>query len=150
MTADYQKYVGSLFAKLVDGIADGVTLRKLPQFGVGFYIVNEHAPIMAKYASSRKGPWSFTFHPAHVENYQKAYQQYGMCIVALVCAMDGVAALKPSQFQQVVSLDTASTASISIARRLNHMYAVSGTAGDLNRRISQNSLVALIKEMCAK
>lgn len=142
MISESSRYYGAVLAYLADQL-DGV-LRVQRAFGdaAGFYIVNERVPIYVKYATSRRGPWTFTFHPDHLHRCSELFSSHMRCVVVFVCGGDGIVAVNWPDMGKVLSSDPDQQATVSIRRKLNHMYSVKGSSGELDRKLSRSSLAA--------
>lgn len=150
MISDTAKFHGAALISLLEEIDSGIRIRRLFSDNLGFYILNEKIPIFLKYASKRESPWSFTFHPDHLDRYRHLNSEYGDCLMIMICGSDGIVALDYSEMSGIVLLDRNCKKSISIARKLKHMYCVSGTDGVVNKRISKKSLFDLVKQLLYK
>ena len=140
MITDAARYYGAVFSFIIDRSAGSVALRRIFDDCVGFYLVDERLPLLIKYSTRRKGPWSFTFHHDHQEKQQMLYERHGECIVALVCGKDGIVALQHADFRTVLDEFFEPQEAVTVRRRHNQMYQVKGRDGQLSRRLSRSSL----------
>ncbi|MEP3225648.1 MAG: hypothetical protein ABJO01_06710 [Parasphingorhabdus sp.] len=144
MIRDSDRYYGVVLNKIVDHFAGPTSIEKIPGRVPGFYLLRDNLPIYVKYSTSRRGPWSFTFHRSHQLAQQKMAAQYGECIVALVCGQDGVAAMDHSSFRMVLDNDFDEQEAVLVRRKLKQMYRVSGKDGVLESKVARNSLTKLM------
>jgi uncharacterized protein YifE (UPF0438 family) len=142
MLPDYGRYYGSALTHIVDQYGKAISIEKLSVGIQGFYLLNGKSPLYIKFSRSRKGPWSFNFHRDHQIKYQQLVETYGDCITALVCGKDGIVALNDSQMRQVLDQHLDEQESVSVRRKLNHMYSVNGSNGELSQKISRDSLMS--------
>jgi hypothetical protein len=142
MLPDYGRYYGSVLTHLVDQSGKAISIEKLSVGVQGFYLLNGKSPLYIKFSRSRKGPWSFNFRHDHQVQYRLLVQTYGDCITALVCGNDGIVALNDLQMRQILDQDFDEQESVSVRRKLNHMYSVSGSNGELSQKLSRDSLMS--------
>lgn len=142
MIPDYARYYGSAFTYIIDQCGKAISIEKLAQDVQGFYLLDGKLPIYVKFSRSRRGPWSFNFQRDHQTEYQKLVRTYGECITALVCGADGIVALKDAQLRQILDEVFDEQESVSVRRKLNHMYSVRGSNGELSQKVSRQSLLA--------
>jgi hypothetical protein len=145
MIRDTAKFHGAALVSLIEGVDVGVTIRKIYPDNSGFYILNERLPLFLKYATKRSSPWSFTFHTDHLIRYQALTADFGECLMILICGYDGIVSLCCSEMGSIVHINQKTQKRVSITRKLNTMYFVSGTDGVIDKRISKNSLIDTVK-----
>ncbi len=142
MLPDYGRYYGSALIHIVEQYGKAISIAKL-QIGLhGFYLLNGKAPVFIKFSRNRKGPWGFTFSRDHQLQYRQLVEQYRDCITALVCGNDGIVALNDSQINQILDDKFDEQESVSVRRKLNHMYSVKGSNGELSQKVSRDSLMS--------
>jgi hypothetical protein len=142
MLPDYGRYYGSALTHIVDQYGKAVSIEKLSVGVQGFYLLNGKSPLYIKFSRSRKGPWSFNFRRDHQTRYRQLVETYGDCITALVCGKDGIVALNDVQMRQILDDHLDEQESVSVRRKLNHMYSVNGSNGELSQKISRDSLMS--------
>jgi hypothetical protein len=144
MLPDYGRYYGSALTQIVDQHGKAIAIEKLSTGVQGFYLLNGKAPLYIKFSRSRKGPWSFNFRRDHQIQYRQLVEAYGDCITALVCGKDGIVALHDAQIHQILDDYLDEQENVSVRRKLNHMYSVTGSNGELPEKISRDSLMSLL------
>ncbi|UPJ97396.1 hypothetical protein [Bradyrhizobium sp. 172] len=149
MLPDYGRYYGSVLTHIVDHYGKAVSIEKLAVGVQGFYLLNGKSPLYIKFSRSRKGPWSFNFRRDHQTEYQHLVKNYGDCITALVCGKDGIVALNDVQMRQILDQDFEEQESVSVRRKLNHMYSVKGSNGELSQKVSRDSLMSHLGALVA-
>lgn len=142
MLPDYARYYGSALTHIIDQFGKEVTIEKLSVGVQGFYLLNQKVPLYIKFSRSRKGPWSFNFHRDHQIQYRRLVENYTNCITALVCGKDGIVALDDTQIRQVLDDKLDEQEGVSVRRKLNHMYSVYGSNGELSQKVSRDSLIS--------
>jgi hypothetical protein len=142
MLPDYGRYYGSALTHIVDQYGKAISIEKLLVGVQGFYLLNGRSPLYIKFSRSRKGPWSFNFHRDHQVRYRHLVKSYGDCITALVCGKDGIVALNDVQMREILDDNFDGQESVSVRRKLNHMYSVNGSNGELSQKISRDSLMS--------
>lgn len=145
MISQSSKYYGAVFAYLLDEIEGSLKIQRVYLDRSGFYVVNDIVPIYIKYDTSRKGPWIFTFQRDHQELYISLFKEFGQGVIAFVCGGDGIVALDHEELQAVLNHKVEQQKSVSIRRKLNHMYGIKGRDGELERKISRKSLLNILQ-----
>lgn len=141
MISEASRYYGSVLVHLVDGLEGNIGIRRAFSDCPGFYIVNEKVPIYVKYATRRHGPWTFNFQKEHRARYKQLFEIYGRSVVTFVCGRDGIVALEYEELTKILGKDFEQQGSVSIYRKLNHMYRIRGRESELSRKIARNSLL---------
>lgn len=145
MIGESSRYYGAVLAYLVDQLDGVLSIQRAFPDAAGFYVVNEKMPIYVKYSTSRRGPWTFNFQPDHLRRCSKLLDIFGQCIVAFVCGGDGIVALDMTELGSVISTDLGQQNAVSIRRKLNHMYSIKGSCGELDRKLSRSSLAIALR-----
>ena len=140
MISESARYHGSFFALLLDRLSVPVSLRKIPNLGSGYYLINESIPVCLKFSSKRKGPWTFNFLRSHKEVQENLFQSYGELFICLICGKDGVAGLSMQELRKLLDDNFEEQGYISVRRRLRTMYQVTGRDGVLDSRVSRQSV----------
>ena len=146
MITDYQTYCGSALGRLIDNIGIPLTVRRAFTDRNGYYILNEKLPMLIKYSRSRKGPWIFNYQKEHQLFYNELVRAFGECLTAYVCGKDGVPAVNQMQKRQFLDEVFDDQETVSIRRRLRKMYSIKGRDGELDGKVSRDSLVTLTRE----
>jgi len=147
MLPDYGRYYGSALTHIIDHCLVPVTVARLNLGIQGYYLLGSKVPLYIKFCRNRKGPWSFTFHRDHQIHYQKVADEYGDCILALVCGKDGIVALNFAQVREVLDDHFEEQEGISVRRKLNHMYSIGGSNGRLSSKIARDSLMQQVSRL---
>lgn len=140
MISDTARSHGSFFALLLEKIDQPLSIERISNRGVGYYIIEGQIPIYLKASTSRKGPWTFNFYRSHKENQKDLYEEYGECFTCLICGRDGVVGLRMSELNQITNRLLSEQDCISVHRKLKNMYSVKGRNGELSNRISRRSI----------
>lgn len=147
MLPDYGRYYGSALTHIVDHCLTPVTISRLDVGVQGYYLLNGKIPLYIKFCRNRKGPWGFTFQRDHQLQYQRIVDEYGDCILALVCGKDGIVALGFTQVREVLNDQFEEQEGISVRRKLKHMYSVGGTNGKLSGKVARDSLMQHVSRL---
>lgn len=142
MLPDYSRYYGSAITHILEQYGKPISIGKLQVGYQGFYLINGKAPIYIKFSRNRKGPWGFNFRRDHQLQYRQLVARYGDCITALVCGNDGIVALTDFHIRQILDDTVEEQESVSVRRKLNHMYSVKGSNGELSQKVSRDSLMS--------
>lgn len=145
MLPDYGRYYGSVFTRIFEHHERAISIQKMDATTQGFYLLDERIPLYIKFSRNRKGPWSFNFQRDHQVKFRELVERYGDCIVALVCGTDGIVALNDTRMKQLFDHQIGEQESIVVRRKLNQMYGVSGSDGELSQKLSRDSLLELLE-----
>ena len=118
--------------------------------GLGASGIGRRLAPFVKFCRNRRGPWGFTFHRDHQVQYQKVVDEYGDCILVLVCGRDGFAALNFIQVREVLDDQFEEQETISVRRKLKHMYSVGGTNGKLSGKVARDSLMQHVSKLIGR
>jgi hypothetical protein len=145
MLPDYGRYYGSAVIQVIEQVGRPISIEKLSVGIQGFYLLDARCPLYVKFSRNRRGPWSFNFQKDHQLQCQLLVERFGSCITALVCGNDGVVALSHTQIRQVLDHSFEDQEGVSVRRKLNKMYSVGGSNGELSHKISRDSLIEQLK-----
>jgi hypothetical protein len=141
------KYIGSAIVSMIDSCHDGLYIKRIVDDKSGFYLINNKLPILCKYSTKRTNPWSFSFKSDVLGIYLSLKQRYNVCLIILVCGIDGILALDSFQVQEIIDLKKPSDQKrISVTRKLRKMYYISGSDGTMKNKISQSSVIDILKK----
>lgn len=146
MITENSRYYGCVLHQLIEQQDLLVTIQRLSCDILGFYLVNGNLPLYIKYSTSRTGPWIFNFQMPHQECQEELFNTYGECITVFVCGRDGIAALPYVELKKILDENFEQQEVVSIRRRHNHMYQIKGRNGALDRKLSRNSFLDIIKK----
>ena len=121
-----------------------MSLRALTEYGNVAYLVNQTTVLYIKYSSRRLSPWNFSFNKAHHVDVLALHKQYGSVALALVCGADGVVAIDFDEFQNLLGIPSDNGAWIRCSRMRREMYAVKGSAGELDSKIGEGHLIEIL------
>lgn len=147
MIRDYQRYFGSALTLLIDSWDGPLKIRKSFGDKNGYYLLEERLPLAIKFSRSRTGPWSFTYHLDHQRLYAELVRVFGNCVTAYVCGTDGIVAVEHRQLRQFLDDVFEEQESVSIRRKLKHMYSIKGRNGTLDKKVARDSYVKLVREL---
>ncbi len=99
------------------------------------YIVNDNIFVFLKYTARAGTPWRFTFDQEDVDRCKNMTYEFKEVFVGLVCAGDGVCALRWSEVQGLLE---DKPGWISVKRRHREQYAVAGSVSEHDGKISLN------------
>lgn len=140
MISETARYHGSFFSLLFENHDNNITIRRLSELGVGYYVIGDIAPVYLKFSTKRRGPWGFNFFRSHQENQKTLFYKYGECFTCLICGRDGVVGLSMAQLRQLLDDEFEEQETVYVRRRLNGMYQLRGRNGSLSNRISRHSV----------
>lgn len=145
MITESSRYYGAVLASLVDQLDGELRIRRAFPNAAGFYVVNGQVPVYVKFSTSRRGPWRFTFQVDHCRSCNQLRDTFGRCVVVLICGGDGMVALDLNDLENVLGADLGQQTAVSVRRKRNHMYSVSGPDGELDWKVSRSSLATVFR-----
>lgn len=101
-----------------------------------FFTANFKTALLLKYSTKNRSPWSFTFTAS--EQHLLGQCQPDDTVLALICASDGVAAIRYKDYLRIAP-HAAAAIHIACQRRHGEHYEVSGPEGTLPRKISPSA-----------
>ncbi len=140
MISDTARFHGAFFVLLFERIGHEVTVKRLNEYGAGFYLLAGQIPVYLKMSTKRRGPWTFNFFRSHQEVVSKLFSEYQQCFVCLLCGNDGVAGMDMWELRQVLDGTFEEQECVSVYRPLKTMYKIKGRDGVLEGRISRGSI----------
>ena len=141
------RYYGVVLHHLLDTVDGPARIRRAFPDCAGFYILDEATPLFIKYTTKRLGPWTFNFHHDHQLRQQLLFERLGECIMVFVCGRDGIAALRHKDLRMVLDDHFEEQETVTVRRRHNTMYQIRGRDGQLDFKVSRNSLTDIISNL---
>ena len=129
-------YWGAALIRLLDN--PGCLALTKNQFG---YLVNSSQLVLLKYSTKSRSPWQFTFGIDEIANLKKTSDRYSLVVIGLICGGDGVCAIT---WTQANFLLMGKSGAISVRRKFHEHYGVSGSAGELDHKISIRNWPAIL------
>jgi hypothetical protein len=105
------------------------------------YRVNNNRILAIKYSTKAQSPWRFTFSGDDISRFGAVNEEFGECLVALVCGGDGICALS---WALAATLLADSPGRIAAKRGFAGCYAVSGPTGELKGKVAMNRWPAIV------
>lgn len=136
--ADY--YHGAAIIRLLDD-NKCYSIKKNGYLG---YVVNEKVFVFLKYTTKARSPWRFSFDQEDISRCLKMESEYESIALGLVCAGDGVCALK---WEEAKNLLGGNPGWISAKRNHNERYEVAGSSDQLDRKVSVGRWPVLFSEL---
>lgn len=149
MIPDYSRYYGCVFTELVEGRLR-LNIERLSVGIQGVYLLEKSLPLYVKFSRTRRGPWAFTFQSDHQMCLDALKKQFGQYIAAFVCGSDGIVALDDRQLREILDDTFENQEGVTIRRKLRRMYSVSGTNGQLARKVGRDSLISLVDRLTGR
>lgn len=141
MIREQELYHGVALLRLVRECSDSLHIARWPDVGGSAYVVNNTAGLLIKYSTKRLSPWGFTFTPEQLEGLIALKNATKGVVVALVCQRDGIVGLTFEETSQLISMSSDRQVGISVSRRRRELYAVRGTLGGIDGKISEREYV---------
>jgi hypothetical protein len=105
------------------------------------YCVNGAVFVLLKYTTKHRSPWRYTFTDEEINQIHESAGRFVETIIVFINAGDGISALSLEELDTVLG---PSIGWISMARKFNEQYAVSGSRGSLKHKISLTRWPALV------
>lgn len=128
MIEELEFYHGAALVRLIED----PRCEAIRKHGCG-YRVNQQRFVAIKYSTKNQSPWRFSFSQEEIDRLQAAMEEFGSCIIALVCGGDGVCALYWSKASNLLG---GTPGWISVRRPHGACYGVRGPAGTLKGKIA--------------
>lgn len=138
MIREFEFFHGLVFARILHGIKNPISITSFPTESNASYIINEKIGIYIKYSSKRLTPWRFTFKKEHQEEIEMMRQSLKDVFLILVCNNDGIVCLSYPELKQILDDQVEDIEWISATRRKHEMYAIKGSNGKLDFKIGPN------------
>jgi hypothetical protein len=135
-------YHGQVLIELLHKRKSSLDLFEYTMGQTRIYIVNETLPIYCKYSTASDSPWTFSFNPQHKKVIELLNQNFGQCLVAMICGRDGITALNFRQVSSLLRFGEVTYDNITARRQPNCGYEVSGQKKRLRNRIALTNLSA--------
>ncbi len=115
-----------------------VSLRKKELLG---HVLNDQTFVFLKYTTKGRSPWIFTFDQEDVDRCYRMLNEYSRVVLGLICGGDGVCALDWTDARKLLDHKPGT---ISVKRKHNESYGVSGSIAKLQRKIPVGSWPILL------
>lgn len=139
MTKEFELYHGAVFTRIVHGAGRMVSLEPFPSRSNASYVLNGVVGLYIKHSTKRVSPWSYTFLRAHQDEIAKMHVAFGEVFTALVCRDDGIALLNFEELKQILDSNHDESEWVRVVRSRRRQYEVSGSNGELQFKVSQQS-----------
>lgn len=138
MIREFEFFHGTVFARLLHGIDEPVSIKRFPASDNAGYVINDKIGIYIKYSGKRLAPWRFSFLRRHQDEIQLIKDQVGQVFLLLVCNDDGIVALSFDELKMILDDVHEEIEWISAKRTKRKMYSVAGSNGKLNFKIGKD------------
>lgn len=138
MIRDFEFYHGVVFARILHGTQNSLSIRPFQSASNAAYVVNDSIGIYIKYSAKRMTPWRFTFMREHQEEIDLLKSNFEKVFLVLVCNDDGVVCLSYAELKQILDSQHNPIEWISATRHKREMYSVKGSNGELHFKIGQS------------
>jgi hypothetical protein len=138
MIKEFQFYHGAIFAKILHGTKQSISIQSFPTHDNASYVINNKVGIYIKYSTKRLSPWRFSFIKRHQDEIQDLKNKIGNVFLLLVCFDDGIVTLSYKELKKILDKKHEDVEWISASRNKRKMYTVKGSDGKLNFKIGLN------------
>ncbi len=101
----------------------------------GGYIVNGNRFLVLKYTTKAHSPWRFAVSLEDRKHIEQAAAEFALCVLGLVCGGDGVCGIRWDQLNILLG---DGVGWLATKRVFNGCYAVTGSRGNLEKKIALN------------
>jgi len=115
-------------------IVEDSRCRSIQKHEMG-YVVNGDRLLVLKYTTKAHSPWRFTISPEDRTRVAEVAGAFEACVIGLICGGDGVCGIRWKQLRTLLGDDAGW---IALRRVFNGCYAVSGSQGDLGKKVALN------------
>jgi hypothetical protein len=99
-------------------------------------VIDGDTGLYIKYSAKRMTPWRFSFKKEHQDEIYEMKSLYRQVFLVLVCNDDGIVCLSYEELKQILDDEHDPTEWVSATRHPREMYAVKGSNGSLEFKIS--------------
>lgn len=138
MINEFEFFHGVVFARLLHGTQQTISVRTFQSVSNASYVVNNDVGIYIKYSTKRMTPWRFTFHKIHQEEFDALNSRFPRVFLLLVCNDDGVVCLSYPEVKKILDNQHDPIEWISATRRKREMYSIRGSDGQLDCKIGKS------------
>ena len=138
MIKEFEFFHGLVFARIIHGIQDSISVKAFPTESNSSYVINNQIGIYIKYSTKRMTPWRFTFKKEHQEEIDQMKKSMEKVFLLLVCNDDGIVCLSYDELRQILDEQHEPIEWISASRHKREMYAIKGSNGKLGFKIGPN------------
>jgi hypothetical protein len=138
MIKEFEFFHGLVFARIIHGTHQPVSIKLFPSTSNSSYVINDKIGIFVKYSSKRMTPWRFTFQKEHQEEIQLMKKELKEVFLLLVCNDDGIVCISYEELKQILDDQHDLIEWISATRHKREMYAIKGSNGKLGFKIGSN------------
>lgn len=135
MIHNFEFFHGLVFARLLHGTSETLSIKTYPTEDNASYILNNRIGLYIKYSTKRLTPWTFSFQKYHQDEILVLRNKFDEVYTILVCNEDGLVCLNFEELKRILNEVHEEVEWIRVARRPGHEYSVSGKDGDLKFKI---------------
>ena len=138
MIKKFEFYHGAVLTKLIHEAEQSIIIEPYPSPSNASYILNKSTGIFIKHSVKRMPPWRFSFAKEHQDEILEMKNRLGEVFLLLVCGEDGIVTLSFMELKKILNETHEPVEWISATRNRNTEYAIKGSDGYLNYKISKN------------
>lgn len=135
MIKEFEFFHGAVFARIVHGTKNAISIKPFPSITNASYVINDDIGIYIKHSRGRMTPWRFTFAKEHQQEIELMKKCFKNVFLLLVCSDDGIVCLEYFELKQILDNQHNSIEWISATRHKGEMYSVKGSDGKLGFKI---------------
>jgi hypothetical protein len=123
-------------------IVEDARCRSIRKHEAG-YLINGDRLLYLKYTTKEHSPWRFSVSEEDREHFASGKNGFGVWVLGLVCGGDGVCAVR---WEQLTTLLGDTGGWLAAKRVFGGCYAVSGSCGNLERKVALNQWPGILFE----
>ena len=119
----------------------GVGALKL-RYNDPYFVVDDGPLVYLKYSTKGRSPWGFSLNGDERKSLENCALKFDV-IVGLICADDGVAAIKFNHLREILD-DNRDACHISCYRKHNEHYEINGPSGTLPYKVPPSGWLRIL------
>lgn len=147
MKSVFLRHHGAFLAGLVDKTTLPISIRRIEMEENHFYEINSNIGLYVTYSTKRLSPWTVTFSQDHVKAIFDKINIYENFFLVVVCEFNFSAVINKNEISDLLSPTRIQASSITIRTGHDKSLSVSGTEGNLKRKLLKSKAYDQLLEL---
>lgn len=147
MKSVFLRHHGAFLAGLIDKTTLPISIRRIEIEENHFYELNSSIGLYVTYSTKRLSPWTVTFTQDHVKAIFDKMKIYEDFFLVIVCEFNFSAVINRNEISDLLSPSRIQASSITIRTGHDKSLAISGSEGDLKRKLLKSKAYDQILEL---
>ena len=147
MKSVFLRHHGAFLAGLIDKTTLPISIRRIEIEENHFYELNSSIGLYVTYSTKRLSPWTVTFTQDHVKAIFDKMKIYEDFFLVIVCEFNFSAVINRNEISDLLSPSRIQASSITIRTGHDKRLAISGSEGDLKRKLLKSKAYDQILEL---